>query len=101
MSGKGKFKTKIKEEKETISIKKTGHTKPQFAHNASSAGKGMTWSYEFWKNSDPTKKGSFDIEGDVNKLKKMDENKQSTAMNNAAKSLIQKEYPNCTAKIVG
>lgn len=98
--GKGKMKTNLKTRKETISVKLNSYSRPQFAHNAKSAGKGMTWTYSFWKNTDPSNKGAFDIEGDTGKLHKKNENDQSKEMNDAAISFIEGHYKGCDVKLV-
>jgi hypothetical protein len=101
MGSKGKITKKLTEKKEVIHVKLFSYTRPQFAHNASKAGKDeMVWKYNFWKTTDENNVGEFTIEGDVGKMKDMKEQKQSETMNAAAIALVENQYKDCTVKLV-
>ncbi|MEO8242562.1 MAG: hypothetical protein ABI832_09620 [bacterium] len=97
--GKGKIKKVLKEEKPIMYLKMISYTKPQFAHNAGAAGKIPVWTYAFWRATDKTNVGSFEIEMDLTKAKNMKEQAQSTYMNDSAIKFLEKQYPNDTVKL--
>lgn len=89
MAGRVKFKKKTKVEKPTYMVKLVDQTSPKFAHNAISANKDVVWTYEYWLSTTPAARGSFEIEMDLNKMKKKNENAQSKSMNDAALAAVQ------------
>lgn len=96
---KPKVTKPLKEEKVLMMLKLASYTKPQFAHNAGAAGKAPVWTYSFWRSNDKSNTGSFDVEMDLTKFKKMKENEQSKAMNDLAISFLESQYPDETVKL--
>ncbi|CAG0976763.1 hypothetical protein PHYC_01544 [Phycisphaerales bacterium] len=79
-------------------VKLVKTSSPKFMHNATSAGKLPTWSYTYYDEEEPTKKGSFDI----NMTRNMagDENKQSKQMNDAAIALVKSKHTGVSVRLV-
>ncbi|WP_083098755.1 hypothetical protein [Pseudophaeobacter leonis] len=90
MPGKVKKMKKLKVTKPRYFVKLTDQTSPKFAHNAIAANKDVTWTYNYWAEATPNTRGSFELEMDLNKMKKKKENDQSRAMNDAAIAAVQK-----------
>lgn len=79
-------------------VKLVKTSSPKFMHNASKAGKLPTWSYEYYDEEEPTKKGSFNIEMTRNMAG--DENTQSKKMNDAAIALVKSKHSGVSVKLV-
>ncbi len=96
MGSKVKKMKKLAVKKPICFVKLVNQTSPKFAHNAIGANKDVIWSYEYWFESNASAKGSFELEMDLNKMKKKNENAQSKTMNDDAIRTVQnhvgKEY---------
>ncbi|MEY8831173.1 hypothetical protein AB9K34_22595 [Sedimentitalea sp. XS_ASV28] len=96
MVSKIKKMKKLAVKKPVYFVKLVNQTSPKFAHNAIAANKDVIWTYEYWLESNTSAKGALELEMDLNKMKKKNENAQSKAMNDDAISAVQnhvgKEY---------
>ena len=70
-------------------VKLIDQTSPKFAHNAIQANKDVLWTYEYWAEATPNTRGQFQLEMDLNKMKKKNENAQSKDMNDAAIAAVE------------
>jgi hypothetical protein len=96
---KGKITKKLTSETPEVMVKLSKQTSPKFAHNAGAANKGVTWTYEFWLTTDTKNRGTFDLDMDIDKMKNLNENKQSERMNDDAKEFLEEKYPDYKVKL--
>ena len=96
---KGKITKKITVETPEVLVKLSKQSSPKFAHNAGAANKGVTWTYEFWLTSDTKNRGMFDLDIDIDKMKNLNENKQSEKMNDDAIEFLEEKYPDYKVKL--
>lgn len=80
---------KTKVEKPIYFVKLIDQTSPKFAHNAIQANKDVIWTYSYWPETNTRNRGELQIEMDLRKMKKKNENAQSRAMNDAAVAAVQ------------
>lgn len=89
MGSKIKKMKKLAVKKPIYYVKLVDQTSPKFAHNAIAANKDVIWTYEYWSESNTSTRGSLELEMDLNKMKKKNENAQSKAMNDDAIKAVQ------------